>query len=117
MLLAFKILESLQCICKLTCSYLQTDEGRKLFEIPLTINSDENIWCITKETIEVLPTSNHGEADTRLILHADMSNDAAVIVGKDTDMVLLLIQASGQLECFLPHGTCKLTLISSLTSR
>ena len=117
MLLAFKILESLQCIYKLKCSYLQTDEGRKLFEIPLTINSDENIWCITKETIEVLPISNHGEADIRLILHADMSNEAAVIVGKDTDVVLLLIQASGQLECFLPHGICKLTLVSSLTSR
>ena len=39
---------------------------RNLFEIPLIING-ENIWYVTKETIEVLSISNHEEADTRSI--------------------------------------------------
>ena len=37
--------------------YFETVEYRLLFEIPLIINGGENIWSITKETIEVLPIS------------------------------------------------------------
>ena len=38
-------------------------KGKNLFQIPLIINSGENTWKITKETIQVLPTSNHNAAD------------------------------------------------------
>ena len=31
-------------LSKLVCSYLQIDECRNLSEIPMIINSDENIW-------------------------------------------------------------------------
>ena len=37
--------------------------------------------------IEVLPISNYEEADTRLIFHAGMSNEAAVIVAKRYGLV------------------------------
>ena len=59
------------------------------------------IWSITKEIIEVFPTSSRWEADTRLIFHAGMSNKAAVIVSKDANVFLFLIYALGQLECLL----------------
>ena len=49
--------------------------------IPLIINSGENTWRITTETIEVLliPNINYEEAGARLYFHVWMSNEAAVI--------------------------------------
>ena len=84
-------------------SYFQSDECRNLFKFSLIINSSENIWSITEETIEVLPVSKH-EADTKLIFHAGINSQEAVIVAKDRPVFLLLIHALGQLECCLPHG-------------
>ena len=75
--------------------------NRNLLEIPLTINSGENIWSITEKTAEVLPILNNEEADIRLIFHEGMSNEVAVIFAKDTDVFLLLIYALEQLKCFL----------------
>ena len=49
--------------------------------IPLIINSGENTWRITTETIEVLLISNinYEETGARLYFHVWMSNEAAVI--------------------------------------
>ena len=93
---------------KLLCSYFQTDECRNLFEISLIINSGENTWNITEETIEVLLISNHEKPDTKLICHSGMSNNAAVIAAKDTDMFLFIIYALGKLECSLPSWYMKI---------
>ena len=68
------------------------------------------IYGATKKTIEVLPILNHEEADTRLVFHEEMSNEAAVIVAKDKDVFLLLIYALSQLECFLPQWYMKVDL-------
>ena len=76
---------------KSVCSYFQKNEGRNFFEIPLIINSGKNTLRITRETIEVLPISNHEEADTKLIFHSRMNNEAAGVVAKDTDALLLQI--------------------------
>ena len=120
---------------KLICSYSQTNECRNLFQIPLIINSDENIWityrkmcvCVSGvkkcsffgkfsvlcflitsvlrlsllpycRRIEVLLISDHAEADTKLIFHTGMSNEAKVVAAKDTEVFLILIHALGQLE-------------------
>ena len=93
--------ENKKDLMKLLYFCFQTDECRNLFEIPLIIDSGENILGFTKETIEVLPISNHEEANTRLLFHAGMKSKAAVIVVKYVDMFLLLIYALGQMECFL----------------
>ena len=37
-----------------------------------------------------------------MIFHERMTNEAAVIVAKDTDVCLRLIYACEQLDCFLP---------------
>ena len=54
-----------------------------------------------KEMIDVLPILNNKEADTRLIFHIWMSNEAVSVITKDTYVFLLLIYALGQLECSL----------------
>ena len=59
-----------------------------------TPNTDS--FHVVKETVEVLPISNHEEADTRLNFHAGMSNEAAIIVEKDLDVFLLLIYILGK---------------------
>ena len=66
----------------------------------LLLNSGENTWSITKETIEGLSISKH-EADTRLVFHAGMKNEAAVVVAKYADVFLLLIYALVQMKYFL----------------
>ena len=68
------------------------------------------IYGATKKTIEVIPILSHEEADTRLVFHEEMSNEAAVIVAKDKDVFLLLIYALSQLECFLPQWYMKVDL-------
>ena len=40
---------------------------------------------------------NHEEADTRLVLHAAMTDSPAVIIVKDTDVLILLIYAMSKL--------------------
>ena len=65
--------ENKEDLISLACSYYKSEEGRKLFKVPLLINSGEKKWKITRCTIETFPRCNHGEADTRLILHATMS--------------------------------------------
>ena len=45
---------------------------------------------IQRDRVEKLPTCNHEEADTRLILHAAHGTSPAVIVAKDTDVLILL---------------------------
>ena len=84
-------------LIKLVCSYFQTDECRNLFDIPLSINSGENIWSIiTKEATEVLPRS------IGLTFYELINNEAAVIFAKDAGIFLLLIYHLGQLKYFLP---------------
>ena len=85
--------ENKEDLISLACSYYKSEEGRKLFKVPLLINSGEKTWKITRGTIETFPQCNHEEADTRLILHAAMSKSPAVIVAKDTDVFLLLAYA------------------------
>ena len=78
--------------------------NRNLFKIPLIINSGErgeNICSTTEKTIEACPILNHEEADTRLIFHERISNEAVVIVAKGSDAFSLLIYVLEQLEYFL----------------
>ena len=66
--------ENKKDLITLVCPYVQTDEGRHLFEILL---SGKNTWRITKNK-------------TELILRVKMNNEAVFIVAKDADMFLLL---------------------------
>ena len=79
----------------------------RLFEIPWIINSVEKSRIITKKKIEVLPISNHEEADTKLLFHLRMNNEAIGIVAKDVNYAL------SQVECFLPPSYMKIDSLMS----
>ena len=61
----FNNFEDKKDLIKLVYFCFQVDEDVNLFEPPLIINSCENTWRANKETIEVLPISNHEEADKK----------------------------------------------------
>ena len=61
--------ENKEDLIAVACSYYKSDEGKKLFKVPLIINSGEETWKITGITIEPFPRCNHEEANTRIILH------------------------------------------------
>ena len=46
-----------------------------------------------REFSEIIFKSNHEEADTRIILHALQEYTKAVVVSKDTDVLILLVNA------------------------
>lgn len=66
-------------------------KGRNIFEIPLIINSGENMFSVTEETIEVIPISSRKGADTMLVFHTRLNIKTAVVVTKYMDVFLLLI--------------------------
>ena len=47
-------------------------------------------WFVTDQYVEKLFESNHEEADACMVLHAIHKNTNAVIVSKDTDVLILL---------------------------
>ena len=85
--------ENKEDLISLVCTYYKSEEGRKLFKIPLVINQGEQAWKISEKQIEDLHLCNHEEADTRIVYHAASSNTPAVIIAKDTDVFLLLAYA------------------------
>ena len=91
--------ENKKKIIKLVLPYFHKDGCRNSIERPLIINSSENAWQITKETIEDPPTSNHEEAVKRLIFYEAASNEAVIMVGKDMDVLLLLLYTLDHLQC------------------
>ena len=53
---------------------------------------------ITADSVEVLDSCNHQEADTRLVLHAGSHDSPVVVVSKDTDVLVLLAYAANLLK-------------------
>ena len=81
----------------LAVSFFQSDEGRRLLNYPLVINSKEETWKITRKMIEPLERCNHEEADYRMIYHATKLRLKSNIVAKDTDVLILLLYAMSQM--------------------
>ena len=69
---------------------------RNLFEVPLIINSGENIRSTVKEMTEVLSVSDHKEAQRRLIFQTEVSIEATVYIAKYTYSFLPLIYTLGK---------------------
>ena len=69
---------------------------RNLFEVPLIINSGENIRSTVKEMTEVLSVSDHKEAQRTLNFQAETSIEATVYIAKYTYSFLPLIYTLGK---------------------
>ena len=75
------------------CEFIKLPENRNKLPCPVIINDKENVHLISKDDDTYLYDVNHEEADTRLILHAIVSGTDAVVVCKDTDVLVLMIWA------------------------
>ena len=82
----------------LICSFLKTDDARKLLRIPLIINCKDETWRITRGNIEPFPVCNHEEADTRMIFHASLQTGTVVIDANDSDVFFLLAYTMTQTQ-------------------
>ena len=60
-------------------NYYKTDVVRSKLKIPLIVTEEENTCLITNVKVEMLDSSNHHEADTRLILQASKSKDPVIV--------------------------------------
>ena len=58
------------------------------FNVPIL--SEEKTWSLTATSVEQLPSSNHVEADTRIILEASKSSNTVIVRGADTAILVLL---------------------------
>ena len=81
--------ELIKCIAE----YCKVEKFRRKLKIPITITAAENAWLLDSVGVHQLPSCNHHETDTRIILHAVKSEDPVVVVATDTDILVLLMYA------------------------
>ncbi len=70
--------------------YYKLPTVRLKLKSPLTVTSEETTWHITSSSVTQLASSNHHEADTRLICEASKSNNPVIIRAADTDILILM---------------------------
>ena len=78
---------------KFLVDYLKEDNVRSKLSFPVIITEAASTWLITANNIEKLDSCNHREADTRVVLHAALSNYPVVICATDTDILIVLVFA------------------------
>ena len=61
--------------------------------IPFIFTTEDRTYEMKNNIVEQIGTSNHEEADTRLILHAILTLTDTVIVCEDTDVLILMVWA------------------------
>ena len=62
-------------------------------DVYFIINTKEETWKITRQTVQLLQRCNHEGADYRMVFHAGKTQSKAVIVAKDSDVLTLLLYA------------------------
>ena len=77
--------------------YLKTPEGRNRLKFPITVTETSHTWSINREGCEYLLDCNHEEADTRIVLHASIAEENVVVVAKDKDVLVLLVNEFSKL--------------------
>ena len=66
------------------------------------MTEEDNTCLITNVKVEMFDSSNHHEADTRLILQATKSIDPVIVRSTDTDILILLTFAYSVRTCMYP---------------
>ena len=76
---------------------LKTPEGRNRLILPITVTETSHTRSINREGCEYLFDCNHEEVDTRIVLHASFAEENVVVVAKDTDVLVLLVNEYSKL--------------------
>lgn len=88
-----EFLHSGEALTRLMLGILENGEGQKYLSLPTVFTSGETTVKIQDRKVTEIFNCNHEEADTRLILHAALTEGDVVIVAKDTDVLILMIWA------------------------
>ena len=80
-----------------TLKYLKTPGGRNRLILPIIVTETSHTWSINREDCAYLFDCNHEEVDTRIILHASLAEENVVVVAKDTDVLVLLVNEYSKL--------------------
>ena len=80
-------------LIELLAQYMQSVECRSKLPYEFIVTVNEKTVKVSNTSLQVLSNCNHEEADTRLILHAILSEKDCVIVASDTDVLILLVWA------------------------
>ena len=60
------------------------NKGRNKLIHLITVTETSHTWSIDREGCEYLFDCNHEEVDTRIVLHASLTDGNVVVVAKDT---------------------------------
>ena len=84
--------ENKEQLLELIKRYVFDDKGRRLIKTPFVITVGDKIHKLQQNSDQE-EDCNHEEADTRLVLLALQQQTDAIIVAKDTDVLVLLVCA------------------------
>ena len=105
-------------LIELLTRYMQPYECRSKLPYEFIITAKEKTFKVSNSDVEFLFNCNHEEADTRLVLHAVLSEQDCVIVASDTDVLILLVWAYNHFgmkkNCFLQYETNCYARISTI---
>ena len=87
----FHNIENKQDLCNLFANFIRKSYLRGISNVPVVIANNMETWFVTDQYVENLFKSNHEEADTRIVLHALYKDTNAVIVSKDTNVLIPLV--------------------------
>ena len=80
-------------LLKLIGVSMHTEEMKNLFKISSIFTTEDKTYELNYNTITQICSSDHEEADARLIFHALSSQNDVVIVCEDTDVIILMVWA------------------------
>ena len=91
-----------ELICALV-RHFKSDDVRMNFQYPIIVTAEEKTWQLSTNQVLELPSSNHVEADTRIIMEAlksentetleDITACTIIVKAADTDILVLMCYA------------------------
>ena len=79
--------------------YFKSEEIFRKFSYPIIITEEEKTWLLSSIRIQESPSSNHVEADTRIIMEALKKQKSAILKVTDTDIIILMCYAHSSQTC------------------
>ena len=73
--------------------FISQPDTCKNLSVPYLINHRSTTLAISSSGVDTLFECNHEEADTRVVLHAFLSDGPVIIKAKDTDVLILTVYA------------------------
>ena len=86
----FHNIENEQDLCKLFPNFIRKSYLKDISDVPDVLANNMETWFLIDQNVEKLFESNNKDAGTCMVLHAPCKNNNAVIVSRDTNVLILL---------------------------